>query len=165
MYVWGKGADPKVEKCVMKDCAGSGLFVYQEGLGTFNDCEIYGNAKSGIVVTTSGNPTVTGCKIHDGKNAGVAVLENGLGTFNDCEIYGNAHPGIYVKTSGNPTVTGCKIHDGKQGGVYIFDQGMGTFNNNMLEKNYTNGELDNWDIRSTAGTVKGSGNTPEMPRR
>ncbi len=114
---------------------------------------------------TSGNPTVTGCKIHDGKASGVFVNENGLGTFNDCEIYGNALPGIAVATSGNPTVTGCKIHDGKRGGVFIVDQGMGTFNNNTLLRNYLDGELSNWTIESNAGTVRGSGNTPEIPRR
>ena len=115
---------------------------------------------SGFQVSDSGNPVVTGCKIHDGKMGGVFVLDNGRGEFRNCEIYRNLKPGFAVKSSGNPTVIGCKIHDGKTGGVYVYEGGRGTFNNNTVENNYTNDQLDNWDIASDAGEVNGYGNTP-----
>jgi parallel beta-helix repeat protein len=157
--------NPTVTGCKIHDGKEGGVYVFQEGLGEFTDCEIYGNALAGICVQESGNPTVTGCKIHDGKAGGVFVNQEGRGEFTDCEIYGNALSGIEVRESGNPTVTGCKIHDGKCYGIYVHDKGMGTFTNNTLSENYLEGNLSNWYIDPTAGKVKGSGNTPEIPKR
>ena len=178
-YINSQG-NPTVTRCKIHDGKGSGVYVLKNGLGKFSDCDIYKNNKSGIVVDTSGDPTFTDCKIHNG-DIGVAVSLNGLGSFNNCEIYENVKPGIVVTESGNPTVIGCKIHDGKDCGVLILKNGMGTFNNNKLERNNVidpqvkellnwigqgqRNEPIDWDIRSDAGVVKGSGNTPPLPKR
>ena len=151
--------------CKIYGNEGAGINVISSGAPTVTDCEIYSNANSGIQVCDYGAPVVARCKIHDGKSAGAFIFENGRGSFTDCEIYSNAYSGIEVRESGDPTVTGCKIHDGKQSGVKIHLKGMGTFNNNTLEKNYLKGQLSNWNIQPTAGTVKGSGNTPPIPAK
>ena len=158
-----ESGNPTVTGCRIHD--GKVGISVQRGLGEFKDCEIYGNSLKGIRVSWSANPAFSGCKIHDEKISGVVVEQEGLGTFKDCEIYGNHGAGIEVKTSGDPTFTDCKIHDGKQGGVFIHDGGKGTFNKNTLENNFTDGELNNWNIQNDAGEVKGSGNTPEIPER
>ena len=159
-----ESSNPTLTGCKIFDGKASGVFIYDKGLGTFTDCEVYGNAKVGISIEESGNPTVTKCKIFHG-GIGIAVTEKGLGKFSNCEIYGNVGPGIVVSESSNPTVTGCNIHDGKASGVFVLDTGMGKFNNNTLQRNYYKGQLSNWHIDSSAGTVSGSGNTPPIPAK
>lgn len=156
--------NPTVIRCKIHDGKQNGVLICQEGLGEFRDCEIYGNAHPGIYVESSGDPTVIRCKIHDGKQNGVSVCQEGLGEFHDCEIYRNTWPGIFVKELGNPTVAGCIIY-GNGNGVRILNKGQGTFNNNTLSENYWNDGLVNWCIEDSAGLVRGSGNSPEIPKQ
>lgn len=155
--------NPTVTRCRIHDCQYIGVFV-DEARGEFRDCDIYADRLGEIRIERCGDPTFIGCKIHDGKHSGVNVFLSGRGTFQDCEIYGNGHSGITVWATGNPTVTGCRIHDGKGAGIRIFVKGMGTFNNNTLSENYVDGKLSNWIIEGDAEMVKGTGNTPEIPR-
>jgi parallel beta-helix repeat protein len=126
------GADPRVRRNHIHDGNESGVFVYDEGQGTFEDNEIFGNTLGGVSVKTSGNPTVRRNRIRDGKGSGVTVYENGQGTFEDNEIFGNTLAGMAVRTGGNPTVRRNRIHDGKQGGVMIYENGLGIFEDNEI---------------------------------
>ncbi|MDO4856959.1 MAG: right-handed parallel beta-helix repeat-containing protein [Thermoguttaceae bacterium] len=125
--IQGEDADPQIESSIFKNCEKSGVLVLNKGRGSFTDCQISGNKKAGIYVTTSGNPTVTGCRIRNGKACGVFINDNGLGEFNDCEISENALPGIAVTNSGNQTFTACKIYWGKQSGMFVYKNGLGVF--------------------------------------
>ena len=151
-------------RCNIHDGKWIGIFVWEKGLGKFNNCSIYEIEGAGIAVSKSGNPIFTKCSIYDVKNAGVGIHENGLGKFINCEISGCIEPGIVVDNFGNPIVIGCKIYNGRRG-VLILDGGKGTFNNNILENNYYQGKLANWVILPNAGNVTGSGNTPPIPAR
>ncbi|MBQ2622689.1 MAG: right-handed parallel beta-helix repeat-containing protein [Thermoguttaceae bacterium] len=161
-FVIGYSSNPTIIGCKLHDLGAGGVSVFERGLGTIKDCDIYNNG-CGIITSTSGNPTVIECKIHDMKNAGVVSNKDSTGTIKDCDIYGNKAAGITVHDEGNLTVTGCKIHDGKGGGIEILAKGMGSFNDNVLENNYKDEKLTNWDIAPDAGEVKGSGNTPPIP--
>lgn len=127
MYIKGNNINPQVESCVIKYCGESGVYVYDKGLGTFKDCEIYGNVQMGIEVGELGAPTFIGCEIHDGKDSGVYVYDKGRGLFKDCEIFNNQKEGIDIRDSGNPTFSECKIYNGKKTGVYVHDNGLGSF--------------------------------------
>ena len=63
-----------------------GVFVSENGLGTLEDNEIFGNAYAGVEIKSGGNPTLRRNRIHDGKTSGILVWENGLGTLEDNEI-------------------------------------------------------------------------------
>ena len=152
------GGNPTVTRCNIHDGKAPGIIVFNKGHGEFRNCEIYQN-NVGFAVNTSGNPTVIGCKIHDEKGGGILVTEKGLGEFRECDIYGNT-AGVGVMKEGNPTVIGCKIHNGNNIGVTITEKGSGKFYNNTLKDN----QLSNWAIFDNAGKVKGSGNTPEIPK-
>ncbi len=135
MYVKGYNANPQVESSVIKNCGESGVYVYDKGLGTFKDCEIFGNSLVGIEVSELGAPTFIGCEIHDGKDSGVYVYDKGRGLFKDCEIYNNKKEGIDVRDSGNPTFTECKIYNGKKAGIYVHDNGLGSFRDCEIYRN------------------------------
>ena len=69
---------------------GSGVFVYDNGLGTLEDNDITANGLSGVEIRTGGNPTLRRNQIHDNKQSGVYVHDNGLGTLEDNDITANA---------------------------------------------------------------------------
>jgi parallel beta-helix repeat protein len=118
-------AQPYLVECVLYDGNSAGVFVYEGGAGVLEDCQIYGNALSGIEISEGGNPTVRRCTLRDGKGSGVNVLENGAGVIEDCQIHGNEKAGIQIQTGGNPTVLRCTVRDGKSVGVLVSENGAG----------------------------------------
>jgi hypothetical protein len=129
------GADPRLRRNRIHDGAQSGVFVYDQGLGTFEDNDIYAHAYAAVDVQSGGNPTVRRNRIHDGKQNGVLVGTDGLGTFEDNDIFGTALPGVATMRGGNPTVRRNRIHDGGQGGVYVYEHGLGKFEENDIFRN------------------------------
>jgi F-box protein 11 len=136
------GADPQVRGNRIHDGKEPGVFVQENGLGTFEDNDIFGNARAGVGVKEGGNPTVRGNRIHDGKQGGVFVYEHGLGTFEGNDISGNAYSGVEVREGGNPTVRRNRIHDNGDEAVYVHKKGAGTFEDNDLRGNSKGA----WDI-------------------
>ncbi len=56
-----------------------GVLVNKNGTGQIENCDIFGNAYSGIQIREGGNPVVRHCQIHDSKQGGVLVYKNGIG--------------------------------------------------------------------------------------
>jgi F-box protein 11 len=52
------GADPRIRRNRIHDGQQSGVHVYEQGLGTFEDNEIFANARAGVAVKQGGNPTL-----------------------------------------------------------------------------------------------------------
>ncbi|VEP11517.1 hypothetical protein H1P_1080004 [Hyella patelloides LEGE 07179] len=59
-----------------------------KGLGIIEDCDIYRNAYSGVLISNS-NPTLSRCHIHDGKQNGISIQTLGQGSIQYCRIIGN----------------------------------------------------------------------------
>jgi parallel beta-helix repeat protein len=55
--------------------------VYENGLGTFEDNTIIGNAKAGLMTKTGGSPTFNRNRINDNGYEAVWVFDGGRGTF------------------------------------------------------------------------------------
>ena len=85
------------------------MAVYDSGLGTIEDCDIFGNSKSGVWIVRNGNPVLRRCKIHDSKDFGMLVCENGKGTIEDCEIFRNVESGLKITEDSAMDVRNCKI--------------------------------------------------------
>ena len=107
------GGDPAVRANRIHDNKNAGVYVYEQGRGTFEDNDITANTTSGVAVTSGGDPAVRANRIHDNKNGGVYVYEQGRGTFEDNDITANTPPGVGVKSGGDPTVRANRIHDNR----------------------------------------------------
>ena len=128
-------ADPAVRACRIHDNKQHGVYVLEQGRGTFEDNDISANTWSGVIVTSGGDPAVRACRIHDNKQHGVYVFKQGRGTFEDNDISANTCSGVIVTSGGDPAVRACRIHDNKQHGVYVGEQGRGTFEDNDISAN------------------------------
>jgi parallel beta-helix repeat protein len=151
--VGGGRAAPYVVHTTVHDCV-SGILIHDNGGGTFENCDIFGNKRAGVEVKERGNPTVRDCKIRDSlEGRGVLVWAGGTGTFENCEIFGNKRAGIEVKEQGNPNVRDCEIYDSREdNGVIVGKGGLGTFENCDIFANQLSGigvrEQGNPTVRS-----------------
>ena len=126
------GADPRLRLNRIHDGKYAGVFIEDNGRGTLEDNEIFGNGLSGVEIRTRGNPTLRRNRIHDGKSAGVLVYDNGQGTLEDNDILGSAFAGVEIRTGGNPILRRNRIRDGKSDGVFVQDNGLGTLEDNEI---------------------------------
>jgi serine/threonine protein kinase len=137
--IHGSEAEGIVRHCQIHDSKeGGGVYVYDNGTGQIENCDIFGNALSGIEIKTGANPIVQHCQIHDGKGSGVFVNENGTGQIENCDIFGNALAGIQIQTGGNPIVQHCQIHDNKAG-IVVYENGTGRIENGDIFGNAFSG--------------------------
>ena len=132
-------AQPHIEKCIIRDGGASGIFVYDQGAGIIEDCDIYNNQLSGVEVTAEGNPIISQCEMHDGQSAGIHVYDQGEGSFENCDIYNNKHSGVAVSEGGKPLMRHCQMHGGQASGINVFNHGEGTFEDCDIYNNQYSG--------------------------
>jgi F-box protein 11 len=75
--------------CSVHDSAQSGIFVYEQGRGTIEDNDTFGNASAGISVKEGGDPVVRGNRVNRNGYEGVWVYEGGGGTYEYNDLTGN----------------------------------------------------------------------------
>jgi parallel beta-helix repeat protein len=132
-------ADPQIRRNRIHDAKQGGILVYDNGLGTIEDNDIFGNAYAGVEISEGGNPTVRYNRIHDGQQTGVIVYQSGLGTIEGNDIFGNAYAGVEIREGSNPTIRRNRIHDGKSVGVGVGDNGLGAIEDNDIFGNALSG--------------------------
>ena len=153
------GADPVVRGNRIHDGKDGGVFVYEEGRGTYEDNDVFANAKAGFGVATGADPVVRGNRVHDGEQAGVFVYEEGRGTYEDNDVLANTYAGFVVATGADPVVRGNRISANGYEGVWVYKGGKGTYERNHLWDN----KYGPWRIGSTAGEVTRLGNIEAAP--
>jgi parallel beta-helix repeat protein len=139
--IHGPDANPTVRHCRIHDGQDSGVLVWDNGQGTIDGCEIFGNEGTGVEIRERSNPTIINCRIHDGQHCGVYVWKNGQGTIDDCEIFGNRLAGVEISERGNPTIINCRIQGSPNAPVVYAHRGA-------------SGSIINCDLRdSPAGAL------------
>ena len=83
------GGNPTVRRCKIHDGKSVGVFVYENGGGQLEDCDILGNAYSGIEIREGGNPTVRRCTIKNNGYEAVWINDKGRGTIEESDLRGN----------------------------------------------------------------------------
>ena len=133
------GADPRLRRNRIHGGKQSGVYIYDNGLGTLEDNDIFGNTFSGVEIRNGANPTLRHNRIYDGRAAGVTIYDSGLSTIEDNDIYRNDLSGVHIKSGANPTVRRNRIHDGKRGGVLVYEKGLGMLEDNDIFGNASSG--------------------------
>lgn len=125
--IHGSTSDPVIQNCQIRDGKQSGIYVYENGRGTIEDCELVNNSTTAITVDTGANPLIRRSKLHSDKEGGILFRNQGLGTVEDCEIFNNNLSGIEIRDDSNPLIQRCQIHNNKEGdGILIHQKGRGT---------------------------------------
>ena len=133
--VHGAAADPVIRWCRIHDGTQSGVHFGSEAKGTVEECEIFGNAHSGIMISEDSNPTIRGCEIYRHRQSGVLVREEGRGVLEDCRIFDNAHAGVAISGGRNVTVRQCTINNNGHEAIWVNENGSATVENCDLSGN------------------------------
>ena len=83
------GADPMVRGNRIHDGKRAGVFVYEDGRGTYEDNDVFGNAHSGFVVQEGADPVVRGNRISANAYQGISVYGGGKGTYERNHLWDN----------------------------------------------------------------------------
>ena len=124
--IYGLTSNPTIRHCKIHNGKKNGILIAENGKGTIEDCDIFANEYSGVIIESGGDPIIRRCKIYDGKEIGVFVRNDGKGTIEDCDIFANECSGVTIELGGDPIIRRCKIHNGKENGVWVRDNGKGT---------------------------------------
>lgn len=126
------GADPRIRRNRIHHGGRSGVYVYGNGRGTFEENEISCNAYSGVVIKTGGNPIFRRNRIHDNRQCGVLTTDTALGVFEENDIFTNPYGGVQIKNESDPSFRRNRIYGAEQSGVYVFQDGQGTLEDNEI---------------------------------
>ena len=155
IVVHNASANPIIQQCVIHGSKEGGVVIYERGRGVIEDCNIFGNALSGVEIKQGGSPTIWRCQVHDNKQDGVFVNEDGQGVIEDCDIFGNASAGIEIKQRGNPIIRRCRINRNGYEAVWAYEGAAATVEGCDL----TGNKRGVWDV-SADSMVRRSGNSP-----
>ena len=150
------GADPRLRCNIIHHGKYGGVFVFDNGLGTLEDNDIFANASSGVTIKAGGDPTLRRNTVHDNGHSGVFVYDNGLGTLEDNDIFANTLAGVGIQSGGNPTVRRNRIHDGKSSGVHVYENGLGTLEDNDIFANTMAGVRIRTGVHANANAAGGN---------
>jgi parallel beta-helix repeat protein len=136
------GADPRVRGNRIHGGADSGIFVYGQALGTFEDNEISRNDMSGVEIKSGSNPTVRRNRIQSNAGPGVLIQEQGLATLEDNDIVENGGAGVEIRSGARGTLRQNRINRNTYEAIWVYENGGGTFEGNDL----TDNERGPWDV-------------------
>jgi parallel beta-helix repeat protein len=130
------GADPRLRRNrIHESNQGSGVFVYDNGLGMLEDNDITGNGYSGVEIRTGGNPTLRRNQIRYNGQAGVLVTDGGLGMLEDNDITNSGFAGIEIRGEANPTLRHNRINHNNTHAIWIHSGGRAFVEDNDLSDN------------------------------
>jgi hypothetical protein len=127
LEVRGENAEVVVRRCHLHDGKAGGVLFAEGGAGYLEDCHLYQNKLSQVVIGKDCAPVLFGCKISHALMAGIYISEGGEGLIENCDIWGNAVGGVQCRRGGNPRLRYCRISRNERYGVLIGEQGEGLF--------------------------------------
>jgi F-box protein 11 len=127
LEVRGEQSEATVRRCHLHDGKAGGVLFSEGGTGFLEECHLYQNKLSQVVIGKDCAPVLSRCKISHAQMAGVYVSEGGEGLIENCDIWGNAVGGVQCRRGGNPRLRHCRISGNERYGVLIDEQGEGLF--------------------------------------
>ena len=127
LEVRGKASEAIVRRCHLHDGKAGGVLFADGGGGFIEECHLYQNKLSQVVIGKGCAPVLSGCKISHALMAGIYISEGGEGLIENCDIWGNAVGGVQCRRGGNPRVRYCRISGNERYGILVGEQGEGLF--------------------------------------
>ena len=84
------GGNPTVRRNRIHDGEQTGVFVHENGQGTFEDNDISSNAFAGVTVMTGGNPSLRRNRVNKNGHKAIWILQQGRGTYEKNDLKENA---------------------------------------------------------------------------
>jgi len=127
MEVKGARSEAVLRRCHLHDGKAGGILFQEGAAGYLEDCHLYRNKLSQVVIGKGCAPTLFSCKISHALMAGIYVNEGGGGFIENCDIWDNAVGGVQCRRGANPRIRHCRISANQRYGVMVAEQGEGFF--------------------------------------
>ncbi len=101
------GADPRLRRNRIHDSSNNsaGILIYQNGKGTLEDNDIWGNRNAGIRIRSGGNPTLRRNNITKNRYEAIWISDNSGGIFEHNDLRNNEHGAWDIDSSSQDNVT------------------------------------------------------------
>ena len=134
------GAEPIIAGCTVHGSEfGNGIAVFDQGKGTVSECEIFGNAHSGVDVDGDGSElTLERCNISRNRGDGILIRSQGKVTATENKVYNNFHGGIELRDNAKVEARENEI-SGNNFGVIISKGSTAALEGNKICRNYVTG--------------------------
>jgi hypothetical protein len=123
----GANSEAVLRRCHLHDGKAGGIIFQDEAMGYLEECHLYQNKLSHVVIGKGCSPVLFSCKISHALMAGIYVTEGGEGLIENCDIWGNAVGGVQCRRGGNPHFRHSRISANERYGILIAEQGMGLY--------------------------------------
>ena len=94
--LYRQAAVPTITRCSIHDGNERGILIYDGTKGAIKSCEIFDNARAGIIIRQDTDPFIRECTLHSKKGVSIVIYERGRGRIENCDIF--AHHGKGVET-------------------------------------------------------------------
>lgn len=156
----GDGTTPSLRRCLLRDGAKGGLFVYDGALPVVEECRFVGNAFGGVEVKGQATKaSLRRCVAESGKQGGYFFHDGAVGVMDGCEAIGNALSGVAIKTGAAPLLRDCTLRDNRKSGLYVREDGRGRVEGGRITGNGAAGVrvLESGAAEVTGCTITGNG--------
>jgi hypothetical protein len=133
--VKGAQSEAILRGCHLHDGKAGGILFADGAAGYLEECHLYQNKLSQVVIGRGSAPVLTGCKISHALMAGIYISEGGEGLIENCDIWGNAVGGVQCRRGGNPRLRYCRISANERYGILVGEQGQGLFEHCLIFEN------------------------------
>lgn len=135
IHVHNAEAEPLIQQCKIHDCRGDALYFSAGAQGMVEDCALYNNKGSALVITDRANPLIKLCKAYQGASNGLYIYDHGKGRIEECSFSAFSWSALAIEEGGDPTVWRCALHDGRGSGLYVAKGGRGTITECEMYRN------------------------------
>jgi hypothetical protein len=111
---------------IVKDADFAAVAV-RRGSGTFDNCEIGAQSRSGMRVSSGATAIVRQSRFIGARTNDLAFAANAGGRVEDCDIFGANGAGVEIGAEAHPAFLRTKIHHNKAKGVLVEERGRGSF--------------------------------------
>lgn len=103
------GGAPLITHCRIYDSAGCGVWVYDDGGGTLEDCDIFSNRMDNVQITRGGAPRISRCTIRNAKVNGVDLGDGAGGTIEKCKVFDNTYQQVRISAKSTTVIHAGEI--------------------------------------------------------
>lgn len=79
--------------------------------GILEENDIFRNAQSGLLISTSSNPTLRRNRIFDGQASGIEITNNATAHLDGNKVFNNRFSGLSLASGVNPVMKGDHFND------------------------------------------------------
>jgi len=119
-------SNPTIERTVVSENGGHGVWLHGGAGARLVDCEIRRNGGNGLLVSDESQATLARTDVAENAVHGIALANASATSIDECEIRGNGDWGIELRDETNVSLNDCSLAQNGSGGLRLLDDAEAT---------------------------------------